>query len=266
MMRWDGYLRDSRVVASEHVTILRRFDQVYLEKVEQIQTNQDRLNVIAELQQFIDEDHSNSTRLSENFLALKRDIEHFVVVFDQWVIDQGVALDNQAKALQAQLVQLLREIESLDKQIRDASIALAVSGGLLNIIGLIVAGSLLATYRRRRAEKAGELHRKQLELANANQRQVALAHLKTEFDIFKPDIALMCENLVSLAEIWSSVRSQCVQFQSHLKGGTGAETNMRFKLEVRLAREVCLPLMEGLRKYSAKLENRGIRHDSVQVE
>jgi len=254
--RWNTYLRDSRDVASQHVAILRRFDQVFLAMVEQIQTNQDRLDVIAELQQFIDEDHSDSIRMSDNFLTLRRDIDHFVQRFDQWIIDQGVVLENEAKELQRQIEGIQKEIEGLDKQINDASIALAVSAGLLNVIGMIVAGSLLAQYQGQRADKERELHRKQLELAEVNKKQIALAHLKTQFDLLRPDITLICERLVLFAEIWSSVRSQSVQFQSHLKGGAGSETNMRFKMEVRLAREVCLPLMEGLQRYATELENR----------
>jgi hypothetical protein len=64
------YLSDSRDVASTHITILRRafpivyarcatnifcigFDNIFLAMVESIKTDQDRLDVIAELQQFI---------------------------------------------------------------------------------------------------------------------------------------------------------------------------------------------------------------------
>ena len=54
-------------------------------------------------------------------------------------------------------------------------------------------------------EKEKEFLRKQLELAEVNRRQVALAHLKTQFDALEPDITLICEKLVLFAEIWSSV-------------------------------------------------------------
>jgi len=254
-LRWESYVRDSGKVASQHVEILRRFDNVFLAMVEQIQTDQDRLDVIAELQQFIDEDHSDSIRMSENFHNLKRDIDHFVQRFDQWIIDQGVALDNQARVLQGQIAEIQRQIEGLDKQINDATIALAVSGGLLNIIGMIVAGSLLSQYQAQRSERERELRRTQLELEEVNQKQAAVAHLRTQIDILRPEFALNCDKLILFAEIWSSVRSQSVQLQAHLKGGTGAETNMRFKMEVRLAREVCLPLMEGLQEYAIEFEN-----------
>ncbi|RXW11185.1 hypothetical protein EST38_g14669, partial [Candolleomyces aberdarensis] len=104
--------------------------------------------------------------------------------------------------------------------------------------------------------KAKKLQEKQDALAEVNRKQQALANLKTDFDGVKPDIALICEKLVLFAEIWSSVRSQTVQFQEHLKGGMEAVTNLRFKREVRLARTVCGPLQGGLAKYATELENR----------
>jgi hypothetical protein len=224
--------------------------------VEQIQTNQDRLDVIDELQQFINEDHRDSIIMSDNFQTLGRDIEHFVVRFNRWIIEQGVVLQDQAKELQRQIEGILLEIEGLDKQISDATLALAISGGLLNVIGMIVSGSLLASFQAQRTEKERELHRKQLDLAQVNLSQVALAHLNTQFSILKPDFALICDKLLLFSQIWLSVRSQCVQFREHLQGGAGAETNMRFRMEVRLAREVCLPLMEGLQRYATELANR----------
>jgi hypothetical protein len=257
--RWIQYLRDSRDVASTHIAILRRFDKIFLELVESIVTNQDRLDVIKELQQFIDEDHSDSIRLSQNFLNLKRDIEYFVEEFGQWIVDKGVELEAEATRLKLVIQGLQEEIQVLDKKIEDAIIALAVAGALLNIIGLIVACSVLAAFKSQRNGKAADLLRNQAALAEVNQKQEALAHIKTEFDGLRPDIALICNRLVLFSEIWSSVRSQTMQFQEHLKGGEGAETNLRFKLEVRLAREVCLPLMDGLQKYADELENRPAR-------
>jgi len=129
---------------------------------------------------------------------------------------------------------------------------------------MIVSGSLLASYQAQRTEKERELHRKQLDLAQVNLSQVALAHLNIQIDILRPDIALICDKLLLFSQIWTSVRSQCVQFRGHLGGGVGAETNMRFRMEVRLAREVCLPLMEGLERYSTEIWNRFAMSDSVE--
>ncbi|KAF6744295.1 hypothetical protein DFP72DRAFT_826182, partial [Ephemerocybe angulata] len=50
--------------------------------------------------------------------------------------------------------------------------------------------------------------------------------IKSDFDGLRPDIALICEKLVLFAEIWSSVRSQTVQFQETLEGGMDALTNI----------------------------------------
>ncbi|CCM02035.1 uncharacterized protein FIBRA_04111 [Fibroporia radiculosa] len=253
---WVQYLSESRDVASKNITLLKRFDQVFLDMVENIQTNQDRLDATKELQQFIDEKHDDSVQLSQNFLNLKRDIEAFVGKFDQWIVDKGVELEAQAKKLKDKITKLQGEIEALDKKIVVATIAL-VGSPLLGILGMAVAGTVLAVYKRQRDDKARELGGKLNALADINRKQEALAHLKTEFDGFKPDIALICEKLVLFAEIWSSVRSQAIQFQEHIKGGMAALSNPRFKMEVRLARAVTKPLMEGLAKYASELENRG---------
>ena len=50
-----------------------------------------------------------------------------------------------------------------------------------------------------------ELGRKQAELAVVNQKQEALAHIQTEFEKLKPDIALICDRLALFAHIWVSV-------------------------------------------------------------
>lgn len=246
----------SRDVASENVTLLRRFDQIFLDMVECIETEQDRKDVIIELQAFVDEKHDRSTEMQNNFLNLKRDIVDFVQRLDQFIVDKGVELENQAKQLKLDIESIEGEIAGLDKKIKDTEIALSAMGGCLNIIGLIVAGSMLAKYKSDRNGKLSDLAAKQADLADVNRKQVALAHLKSDFDGVKPDITLICDKLVLFAEIWASVRSQTVQFQEQLKGGMGAITNMRFKKEVRLARTICGPLQAGLEKYATELENR----------
>jgi len=254
--RWVAHLSLSRDVASESAALLHRFDQVFLDMVESIVTEQDRKDVIVELQQFIDEKHDRSVEMSAGFLSLKRDIEDFVLRLDQFIVDKGVELEAEAKQLKLDIDGLNADIETLDGKIKDAETALKVAGGLLSIIGLIVAGSVLAGFQAQRNGKLSDLAAKQAALAEVNRKQQALAHLKSDFDGVKPDIALICEKLVLFAEIWSSVRSQTVQFQTMLKGGMGAITNMRFKKEVRLARELCTPLRAGLEKYAVELENR----------
>ncbi|KAF5323039.1 hypothetical protein D9611_009337 [Ephemerocybe angulata] len=254
--KWVAHLSLSRDVASEHVVILRRFDKIFLDMVESIETDQDRKDVIVELQQFIDEKHDRSTEMQNNFLNLKRDIEDFVLRLDKFIYDKGVELAAAAAQLKIEIDGLQGEISVLDAKIKDATIALAVTGACLSIIGLIVAGSVLAAFESERNGKQKALRGKQADLADVNRKQEALAQLQSDFDNVKPDITLICEKLVLFAEIWSSVRSQTVQFQEHLKSGMDALTNMRFKKEVRLAREMCAPLQAGLEKYATELENR----------
>ena len=50
-----------------------------------------------------------------------------------------------------------------------------------------------------------KLETKQAELRRVNEKQQALAELKTQFDILRPDIALICDQLVLFGDIWDSV-------------------------------------------------------------
>jgi SMC interacting uncharacterized protein involved in chromosome segregation len=48
--------------------------------------------------------------MSSGFLTLKRDIVEFVEELDQWIKDQGTALENEAKQLQLDIDNLTQEI------------------------------------------------------------------------------------------------------------------------------------------------------------
>ena len=62
---------------------------------------------------------------------------------------------------------------------------------VLNASSMLVAGN--------------DLTKKQAELREVNKKQKTLAELKTEFDILKPDIELICVQLVLFGDIWDSV-------------------------------------------------------------
>jgi len=262
------YLSESRDVASKNIVILRRFDQIFLEMVETIASDQDRLDVIKELQRFIDEPHDDGAKMSAKFLELKRDIGDFAGIpatedepaipgrFERWIAQQGQRLIEEAADLKLVIEGLQSELEALDKQIKETTSELVSSGVSLNILGLIVHGSLLAVYQKRRNDKANELKNKKNDLARVNEQQQQLANLQTQYEGVKPDFALICEKLVLFSKIWLQVQSQAIQFQDHLKTAPGAETNMGFKAEVRLARMVSTPLMVGLEKYATELGTR----------
>ena len=102
LVGWDGRQLTSAVLLG--------FDQVFLDMVESIVTDQDRQDVIIELQQFIvglfahpcvtaglivflqDEDHSDSDRMAKGFYSLQTDIQDFLLRFDKYVEDKGEEL------------------------------------------------------------------------------------------------------------------------------------------------------------------------------
>ncbi|KAJ2914562.1 hypothetical protein MD484_g5813, partial [Candolleomyces efflorescens] len=229
--RWVANLLLSRDVASEQAGVLNRFDNVFLEIVQEIETDQDREDAIVELQNFVEEDHSSSQEMSQAFHVLKRDIDHFVVRLDTYLADKKVELLNAAKTLRADIDSLQAQISDLDKQ----------------VIRLAVASTALGKLQVERNNKARQLEQKEKELADVNRKQQALAQLQTDIDGLKPDISLICERLVLFGEIWSS---------TILKGGLGAKTNKAFIKQVELARKTCTPTRIGLERYATELENR----------
>ncbi|KAJ2925329.1 hypothetical protein H1R20_g11798, partial [Candolleomyces eurysporus] len=253
--RWRTCLHQSIDVATDSIEFLKRFDKIYLTQVENIKTEEDRQAAIKALQEFTEEKHDGSVQMSQGFLGIKRDIEDFVRRFDQWVADQGTALSGEANQLRDDINRLQGEIESLDAKIRDAKLAMAITGGFLFFIGLAVAGGVLASLQSKRREKANELQGKQSRLEAIKAKQQLLGQAKAAFDAWKPNIALVCDKLVLFAETWASVRSQTLQFRDHIQGGLEAATNKRFKSEIKLARLVCIPLVDGLEKYKAQLQS-----------
>ncbi|RXW19271.1 hypothetical protein EST38_g6584 [Candolleomyces aberdarensis] len=130
---WRSCLRQSFNVADESIDVLQRFDQVYLSQVENIKTEQDRLNAIQALQQFIDEKHDHSDTMSRDFLNLKRDIQSFVEKFGQWVAGKGLIVDAITVALKSMMDSIQKEIEEIDAMIRYVKESLAIAGSSLNV-------------------------------------------------------------------------------------------------------------------------------------
>ncbi|KAJ2925546.1 hypothetical protein H1R20_g11545, partial [Candolleomyces eurysporus] len=236
------------------------FDQVFLDMVGMIQTDQDRLDVITELGAFANEDHDRSKEMSEGFMNLRTDIEDFVVRFDAYIEQTSAELQEQATQLQKQIEQLKSLILDIDKAIGEALGLLLESAAaaetMIGVVGIAVAGTALAVLIAERIANTIALADGQRELADVNAKQEGLAKIKSEFDGLRPDIALICAKLVLFAEIWNSVRDQTVHFQDQLKIGLEQVNNERFKLEIELARKLCKPLIDGLNKYAEQLVNR----------
>ncbi|KAG8686405.1 hypothetical protein FRC08_012520 [Ceratobasidium sp. 394] len=228
--------------------------------IQEIKTDQDREDAIKELGQFANEDHTGSENMARGFTSLKADIERFVVRFKGWVKETRTELKEQAYELKQKIEELTTSIEELDKAIVGATTALLASAAavetMVGIIGLVVAGTVLAVLVATRIDKTIEISDRRKELEEVNRKQQALAQVKTQFDGLKPDIALICSRLALFGEIWSSIRAQSLKFQETLNGGMETVTNERFKKEVQLARKLCRPLRNGLEKYATQLAGR----------
>ncbi|KEP46140.1 putative reovirus sigma C capsid domain protein [Rhizoctonia solani 123E] len=258
--QWTAHLLLSRNIASKHAADLHRFNQVFLSMIQDIQTDQDREDVIAELGEFAKEDHTESADMAQRFKALKADIGGFLVRFEQWIQDTGTKLKQEAYDLSQAINKLEEKIKELDEEIVMATLALlasaAAAGTMIGVIELIVAGTTLAALLISRIEKTLDLSQKQKDLADVNRKQQALAQIKTQFDGLKPDIALICSKLALFGDIWASIQGQTLHFQQTLRRGMEALTDSRFKKEIELARKLCTPLRNGLEIYATQLGSR----------
>ncbi|KAF5322990.1 hypothetical protein D9611_009283 [Ephemerocybe angulata] len=108
--RWDQGLRASYDLAGKNVSVVDQFDSIYLAKVENIKTEQDRLDAIKALQQFLDNNPDHSDEMSRTFLDLKRDIAAFIDEFRAWVTAMGFIPSLVASIYQANIAALANEI------------------------------------------------------------------------------------------------------------------------------------------------------------
>ncbi|EGN94764.1 hypothetical protein SERLA73DRAFT_187820 [Serpula lacrymans var. lacrymans S7.3] len=252
--RWVKYLWDSRDVASEMSATLSRYDEVFLQLISEIKTDEDRKECIKELASFGSEKHQTSAQMAGNFRNLEADVRGFGERFATYLEQKKVELEQLATTLKTDIDALQEQIKNWNEKI--AAGLMAMGAGLaLSFWTLIITGSAIAYFiaQRIKAEKA--LNAKKTELAEVNRKQRALAELKTRFDGLKPDIALICEKLIIFGNIWQSVSTQCAEFGSHLEKGMDALNDEEFRLQVTLARKTCTPLRNGLRKYATTLEH-----------
>ncbi|CAE6488256.1 unnamed protein product [Rhizoctonia solani] len=228
--------------------------------MEDIQDEEDRKDLITELGDMAKEDHTESENMIQRFKALKTDIGHFLVRFDEWFQGTGTELKQEAYDLGQGINNLTEKIEQLDEEIALTTPALlagaAAAGPMIVLIQLIVPGTTLGSSMTLRLEQASQLSGIQRELADVNRNQQELAQIKTEFDGLKPDIALICPKLALIGEIWPAIRGQALHFRQTLMGGKEAHKNLRFKQEVQLARNLCRVVGFGLDRYAMELERR----------
>ncbi|KAF8751744.1 hypothetical protein RHS01_08612 [Rhizoctonia solani] len=227
--QWRECLRFSCEVALDTAEVLKRFDQVYLAQVETITSNEDRLKAIAAIEPFILELERNdkSAEISRRFLNLKRDVAAFG---ERYLISATAVV----------VVPLTSDIKALDESIKSVRGAF---GGILG--GLGVAGSasqVISSLQAYRQEKIEALRKVNQVTAGINS---LVAEQPSSLLFEAPNIDLMLDNLLTFAEIWSSVnlffirvfilaftkthrqvRNQSVQFCEHLKGGLEAATSL----------------------------------------
>ncbi|KAF5322992.1 hypothetical protein D9611_009281 [Ephemerocybe angulata] len=238
--RWGQGLATSYYLAEKNVDILYRFNAIYLAKVENIATEQDRLDAIAALTQFLDDNPDRSDEMAQTFLNLKRDIAAFITTFSNWIATLGINPSMAANGYKA-------SIEVTGKGIQEQVLSLAseyrqtLTCHHSGRTGCLVCVCHLLSEMKRSL--------KSLQDGLLALHEPPPLDLMDKLASWNPDLQQMFDRMITIGEVWTSVRSQAVQFRAHIQGGLGAATNMRFKNEVKLARAVCGPLRDSLQKY-----------------
>ncbi|TEB26961.1 hypothetical protein FA13DRAFT_1635159, partial [Coprinellus micaceus] len=196
--RWRNALKTSIGMASTTADVLKRFDEVYLAKVESIQTEQDRLDAIALLNPFIVELQNNdqSDKMSREFLELKRDIEAFV---------------NRRSAPQSLTTP---HGSNRAPQIRIAQQAIAQSSAsMLAALGIGAKTSpVIASLQEQREKKVENLRNIHRAMTAMTELVIPAPAPKLAAEqITAPDIAAMLRGLGVFAELWVSVSSVTAQ-------------------------------------------------------
>lgn len=260
--RWKQCLPKSKELATQTAGVLQRFDSDCLDVVNKVAKDQDRLNAIPALQKFIDDmdKQDQSVAMSREILDLKRDIDALVTKMEQW---PPLDPDDQGKALMAtpsnhavDRVNLLQGIiDGLNQNIKDANAKMIETATLAGIYLQRVQVNVdynqwkaVQDLRQQRNTKITAL--KEARGALEGKMPNVEVELKLRVDGWQSEVDMTLDNLVSLAEIWSTVRTRAVQLRTALQGGMDATFGMRMKLEVSNAKDICDPLRDGLTSYA----------------
>jgi len=225
--------------------------------VQNIKTDEDRKGAIKELEGFKKQKFDEAADMSNVFKNLRRDIELFagskdkVGRFEEWINKKNQYLKDEIKRLSDEIDNLKKQISDWNEEIQRRTAATIACGACVNLIGLIVAGSLLADATNRRNELVKQLGSKEEELQKRTDDQQALVNIQKDFNSLKPDFLLICDKLNYFAELFAQLQDEATQFIEHLRLENPDEMSSDlFVYQIEAARKICTPLRRGLTLYS----------------
>ncbi|KAF7760575.1 hypothetical protein Agabi119p4_11251 [Agaricus bisporus var. burnettii] len=206
----------------------------------------------AELKQYVKRHPVHvSNQVADDFIILKNDIRDFSKDFTKYVEEQKQKASEDAKKCEAEIKQFQAEVDSLDRKVRSAVIALGCTW-LFGILSTVPAGFLL-TYIAQRREAKAKLEQAKANLALTVKKQQALAGMQTNFAHLKPNIDDICTKLGVFASIWAFATEQSIEIDSALDEGIKVITRKKFKVKLEFLIKQIEPLREGMRQYSTQI-------------
>ncbi|EKM77514.1 hypothetical protein AGABI1DRAFT_121932 [Agaricus bisporus var. burnettii JB137-S8] len=252
--RWNGesgILWSSRELAARTAAALSDYG-LNLIIVQKIACKGDLEGARAELKQYVKRHPVHvSNQVADDFIILKNDIRDFSKAFTKYVEEQKQKASEDAKKYEAEIKQFQAEVDSLDRKVRSAVIALGCTW-LFGILSTVPAGFLL-TYIAQRREAKAKLEQAKANLALTVKKQQALAGMQTNFAHLKPNIDDICTKLGVFASIWAFATEQSIEIDSALDEGIKVITRKKFKVKLEFLIKQIEPLREGMRQYSTQI-------------
>jgi len=263
LVRWQGYhatwkriLTESRDFATITSGEYLRYDQVYLKFVQNLETTAQIKEAVAALKQFSENsnvgipiDYANS------FKELGDEIKGFREDFAIYLEQKGQELTELVKELQRKLDEAEKVVEACNKVIEEAAKYVAFIPFLgffaKDIVELFSPGTV---EKRKKAEADAKQYKREIE--EANQAQIELAKMQTQFAALDSEFQIICGALAIFANTWAYFHAEALKFSNMMNNYESVQDFPSiFKSEVDLARAIAKPLQEGLDAYATVIAN-----------
>jgi hypothetical protein len=258
LARWNGYhttwkriLTESRDFATVTSGQYQRYDQVYLNFVQNLTTAAQIKEAVAALKQFSESsnvaipiDYANS------FKELGDEIKGFREDFASYLEQKGQDLIAEVKRLQGLLDEAEKVVLECNKLIEDAAYYVQflpfVGFFAKEIVELFSPGTV-----ERRKKAVADANRYKQQIEEANNAQIELAKMQTQFAALDSEFQIIASGLAIFANTWAYFHAEALKFSNMMNNYESVQDFPSiFKSEVDLARAIAKPLQEGLDAYA----------------
>ncbi|KAG8739581.1 hypothetical protein FRC10_005409 [Ceratobasidium sp. 414] len=285
---WVKLLWDSRNTATRTRTHLLDFQQVILPMLEEAIISNDFFQLEdakKELELFVQRPNpfAESESHKRGFKELAEKLEDFKATFENFTRAQQQAIEASIVSLKNQINSITLEIQKCDQMAAKlgallgitlfatgvgaiaALVALGPLGPLVAIKVLIVGaiaaiGEMIAlkNYQNRSRELTNQRRAKEAELKALEDKLALLKKIEALLEAQKTTIGDIASRLNRFADIWTAIQfdAQTLLEQMQLTSESASVTALRIR--VGILKKTYYPLVQGLRLYATGIDNSGI--------